>query len=61
MKVDVDRGLCALTGNCVMTAPNVFRFEGDELVYDSAPPESEHEATREAAMLCPLQAITVEE
>lgn len=52
--------LCASTGQCELVAPDVFHFEGDQLVWDSDPAESLRSAVEEAVDLCPMQAITVE-
>lgn len=57
MEVDVDRDVCASTGQCVMTAPKVFRFEDGELVWVAHPDPAEREAVEAAAGLCPTQAI----
>jgi ferredoxin len=61
MKVTVDHSLCVLTGNCALTAERVFELKGDELTYDPAPRDTELEVLREAEMLCPVRAISVEE
>ena len=61
MKVIVDKELCVLTGNCVASAEGVFAIEGDELRYEANPDEADFEGVREAELMCPVQAITVEE
>jgi ferredoxin len=61
MKVNVDKSLCVLTGNCAMAAERVFRIEGTELEYKPSPGEPDHAAVREAVEDCPVQAISLEE
>jgi ferredoxin len=64
MYVTVDRGKCIGAGQCAFTAPNVFdQGEDDGLVIllDAQPPESESDATREAASLCPAEVIDIGE
>ena len=61
MRVAVDEETCVLTGNCALAAERVFRLEDGKLHYEPAPAEGDHEDVREAALLCPVQAITVEE
>lgn len=57
--MSVDRGLCALTGQCATVAPDVFWFEGDELSYDPAPGTDQREAVEHAVALCPMAAVSV--
>jgi ferredoxin len=64
MKVTVDQGICASSGNCVMNAPEVFdqRDEDGVVVLLNANPPAEHaEAARKAAASCPAMAIQIEE
>jgi ferredoxin len=64
MKVIVDQGICASSGNCVMNAPEVFdqRDEDGVVVLLNANPPAEHdEAVRKAAAFCPAMAIQIEE
>ncbi|WP_158018222.1 ferredoxin [Mycobacterium basiliense] len=64
MKVIVDQGICASSGNCVMNAPEVFdqRAEDGVVVLLSENPPAEHaEGARKAATLCPAMAIRIEE
>ena len=64
MKVNVDQARCAASGQCVMTAPDVFDQRDEDgvvmLLREHPPPEST-QAVRDAAVLCPAQAISVEE
>lgn len=58
MKVDVDRSICEIHAQCVYAAPDVFGLdEDDELVYDPSPATVHDDAVRDAALLCPVQAI----
>ena len=61
MKVEVDKALCVLTGNCVASAERVFSIENGELTYQERPDEADFEAVREAEMMCPVQAIAIDE
>ncbi|MEU8004968.1 ferredoxin [Catellatospora sp. NPDC049111] len=64
LHVAVDRDACCGSGNCVRTAPEVFdQDDTDGLVVlrQAEPPESEHDAVREAAYNCPAAAIDVTE
>ena len=64
MKVTVDQNICASSGNCVMTAPEVFdqRDEDGVVVLLNANPSAEQaEGARRAAALCPSLAIHIEE
>ena len=59
MKVTVDYDLCASTGSCVQTCPEVFEIRSDGYLYllmEEIPPELEQSA-REAEELCPTGAI----
>jgi ferredoxin len=59
VEIAVDRDLCASTGNCVLIAPEVFHFEGDELVYLRSPGEAYREQVEDAVRSCPMQAISL--
>ena len=64
MKVSVDRTRCVGAGQCVRTAPEVFDQDEAEglVVLVASRPEPEVEAwVRKAALLCPAQAISIEE
>ncbi|MFC3981746.1 ferredoxin [Streptosporangium jomthongense] len=61
MKVIVDMGVCKDHGQCVFSAPEVFRLdENGRLAYEPDVDEALRDAVEEAADVCPLQAITVE-
>jgi ferredoxin len=64
MKVIVDQNKCVASGQCVLTAPEVFdQREEDGIVVLLAenPPEGLADDVRQAVALCPAQAIWVEE
>ena len=62
MKIQVDRDVCDLHGQCVFTAPAVFSFDGaGELVYRDEVADEEEAKVRDAASVCPTGAIEVSE
>jgi ferredoxin len=64
MQVIVDQHKCVASGQCVLSAPEVFdQHEEDGIVVLLAetPPEHLMNDVRQAAVLCPAQAIRVEE
>lgn len=63
MKISVDVDACVGGGQCVLAAPEVFDQDDDGLVLVlvDAPDQSEGDAVRMAARLCPARAITVDE
>jgi ferredoxin len=61
MKVSVDRSMCDLHGQCVFTAPELFRFDDEgELEYTADVPEELEPKARAAASVCPTAAIEIE-
>ena len=62
MKIRVDSELCIGSGICVEICPEVFELNGEASTVrlDLVPPRYE-EACMEAAHLCPMKAISVEE
>lgn len=62
MKVTVDLTLCEDHGQCAIAAPAVFRINDDgKLEYDPEPADSELENVEEAADVCPVQAIMIQD
>jgi ferredoxin len=59
VKIAVDREVCSLNAECTYTAPDVFRIEDGELVYDSEPTPEQEAAVREAVDACPTLAIEI--
>jgi len=60
MRVSVDEGLCAATGQCEMICPEVFEVDMVAEVEDPHPDPSLHERVLEAADACPTGAILVQ-
>lgn len=63
MKPVVDHDLCIGCELCADTCPEVFEMGDDGLshVIDEDPSEALHDRVREAAELCPTDAIIIEE
>ncbi len=64
MKVTVDEDKCCGSGQCVLTAPEVFDQRDEDGVVTlrtPEPAEQQHEIVREAADICPAAAIEVHE
>ena len=63
MRVVVDFDLCESNAVCMAQAPEVFEVRDDDFLYvlQEEPPPEQHEAVRQAALLCPKQAIALEE
>jgi ferredoxin len=59
MRVTVDEGLCAATGQCEFICPEVFEVDLVAEVKDEHPDPSLHERVREAADACPTAAILI--
>jgi ferredoxin len=65
MKVLVDTTKCELHGECVMAAPDVFEIGEDDVdavtVLNPEPDEKLRNAVEEAALMCPVAAIRIED
>ncbi|MEU0938801.1 MULTISPECIES: ferredoxin [unclassified Embleya] len=62
MKVVVDMDRCQDHGQCVFSAPEVFRIDSaGRLEFVADPDDALRESVEEAADVCPLQAITIED
>ncbi|MCQ8187112.1 ferredoxin [Streptomyces rugosispiralis] len=62
MKVVVDMNKCQDHGQCVFAAPDVFRLDDSgHLAYVADPGEELRDEIEEAADVCPLQAIRIED
>ncbi len=61
MTVDLD--MCASTGGCAQTCPEVFEIRDDGYLYVliEEPPVELHDRVRDAADLCPTAAIELTE
>ena len=63
MKVIVDMDKCQDHGQCAFSAPEVFEIndDGKLVVLNDSPDESLRDKVEEAADVCPVQAITIED
>ena len=64
MKVTVDQAKCIASGQCVLTAADVFDQRDEDgivVLLNPDPPADRAEDVRRAAALCPSRAITVED
>jgi ferredoxin len=60
VKVIVDRSLCQDYGQCVISAPQVFRLDDDGvLIFEEHPGDSDRADVEAAADACPFQAISI--
>ena len=61
MHVTVDLTRCQNHGQCAIAAPGVFSLDDEgELVYDADPADEHADDVEEAADVCPMQAIALE-
>ncbi len=64
MRVTADTRKCLGTGNCALSAPEVFDQDDDEgtvVLLNSQPPSKLHSAVRRAVQLCPSRALQLAE
>ena len=62
INVSVDNNHCHRYAVCQQEAPHVFQLTADgRLAYDPSPEAIHVEAVRQAARVCPMQAIEIEE
>jgi ferredoxin len=62
VRISVDRDVCDLHGQCVFTAPELFRFDdAGHLEYTEVVPAELVGAVRRAARVCPTAAIELVE
>jgi ferredoxin len=64
MKVIIDQEKCVASGQCVLSAPDVFDQREDDgiaILLDETPPEDQADDVRTAAALCPALAIQIKE
>ncbi|MDR8412390.1 ferredoxin [Nonomuraea sp. 3-1Str] len=62
MKVTVDQDACTGSGQCVLSAPEVFDqrdSDGIVVLLNDNPAAHQHEDVREAERICPASAITL--
>ncbi len=64
MKIVVDKDKCIASGQCVLTAPDVFDQRDEDgvvVLLDADPPAELAVDVEQAAIVCPALAITVED
>jgi ferredoxin len=64
VRVTIDQEKCIGSGQCVLTAADVFEQreeDGTVVLLDAEPSPGSHEDVRQAAGLCPAAAITITE
>ena len=62
MQIEVDQDACVGSGQCLLTAPEVFDQRDEDAVVellDDSPPPQRWPAVRNAAAGCPVSAISV--
>ena len=59
IRIEVDRGLCIGSGDCVDTAPDVFELDGEDKAVVIDPDAAPVDVVIEAAGNCPVTAIVV--
>jgi ferredoxin len=64
MKATIDQDLCVASGQCVLTAPDVFDQRDEDgivVLLEPEPPAERLADVRQAAAVCPARAIAVDE
>jgi ferredoxin len=63
MRIEVDFDLCESNGVCVQVAPEVFSIDENEFLHidESKAIAANVDRVRQAARMCPRQAITLHE
>ena len=63
MRIKIDKMKCIASGNCRLTAPELFGSDEDGIVelLQPEPPGPLHEAARIAAAACPAAVIIIED
>ncbi len=63
LRVVIDKPACCGYGLCAEICPEVFKLDGNGIVYvdDSLVPEGLEEKAREGAEACPQSALAVED
>jgi len=64
MKIVADTTRCVGAGQCVLTEPGLFDQSTDDgtvIVLDDSPPPELEQAARDAARVCPSQALSIAE
>lgn len=62
MHINVDRARCQNHGQCAIAAPDVFEIDDNgELIYKATATDELLDEVEEAADVCPVQAILLED
>ncbi|MFE6051834.1 ferredoxin [Kitasatospora sp. NPDC056446] len=62
LEITVEEHRCVASGQCAMTAPEVFDQRDEDgvvILLDARPPTTAHDGVRAAVALCPAAAIRV--
>jgi ferredoxin len=59
IRIEVDRGLCIGSGDCVDTAPDVFELDEEDKARVIDPDGAPYDVVVEAAGNCPVTAIFI--
>jgi len=64
MKISIDQDRCVASGQCVTAAMDVFDQRDEDgivVLLDADPPEDRAADVRQAAIVCPALAITIDD
>jgi ferredoxin len=64
MKIIADTGICVGAGQCVLTEPRLFdqsEEDGTVIVLDDSPEGELVDKARQAVLVCPSQALSLQE
>ena len=64
MKVHADTAVCVASGQCALLVPAVFDQREDDgivVVRNEEPPPDQHDAVRQAVLICPSGALRLVE
>jgi ferredoxin len=59
LRIVVDEAVCSLNAECTLAAPDIFRIEDGELVWQAEIPPEHEAAVRAAVDACPSLAIEI--
>lgn len=59
IRIEVDRGLCIGSGDCVDSAPGVFELDGEDKARVIDPDADPQDMVLDAASNCPVTAIFI--
>ncbi|HEX4721200.1 MAG TPA: ferredoxin [Pseudonocardiaceae bacterium] len=64
MKINADTAVCVASGQCALLVPAVFDQRDDDgivVVRNEEPPPEQHDAVRQAVLICPSGALRLVE